>query len=408
MTSSLSRCPIEDVLPWTTRTTTTTTTTTTNHHGQPSSSSSPLRGGDGGENNNDTTILVTDRVVTSGRFLLYVTAAHAYRRGDDHRNDNNNNNNNHHVLWLNFASDNSHHIRQGMKRMGCSVTAATKTTTTTNDGSNGTGTSSAPTTTTTFTDTAGRMTIRSVAAELAQHILRDPDRSGMVDDTKNDGGDNNKNNNTMEQFIRDLYHDVRVWYRNNRRSTVRGTATTGGDDDDDENSTMVILLDDVSALADMIGPKLAYAFVYQITCWVKNKLDTTNTTRLVIRCAGDGSDDVPSSTSSSSMSQTTENNTRTSWVGHGGGGSGTASPSTSVGPTRWESSLVELCDWIADVLPLQSGYSREAHGRLSLTPRSTSASSSSSSSSPSAVRYNYCVTDQAVYAIRLANQQKRQ
>eukprot|EP00977_Amphora_coffeiformis_P029147 scaffold39012_cov191-Amphora_coffeaeformis.AAC.6 len=191
----------------------------------------------------------------------------------------------------------------------------------------------------------------------------------------------------MEHFVRNLYRDMQVWYQTQQEKKA-------GD-------RVIILLDDVSALADMVGSKLAHAFVYQVTCWVNNnnnnniKLGTTGTTtRLVIRCAGDGLDDTSSSTDNIDEQQQQQ------WVGHGGGSATTSKQSlSSLSSCCWESSLVELCDLVVDVLPLQSGYSREAHGRLLLTSRI--------STTTPPVRYNYCFTDQAVFAIRLTSSQKR-
>ena len=303
--SSLSRCPIEDVLPWISSSTSTTATTQT----------TTLAGN---------TVLVADRVETTGRFLLFVTAAAALSQKRQR------------VLWLSFSGAYTiDSMKQGLKKLGCLVTSA------------------APTTASfLFVDSTQRLTIRAVAQEMAQGLISQ--------------GSSNEFN--AKSFVRNLYLHVQEWLQQNQ----------GGNDE-----ASLVLLDDVSALADLVGPSLAYALVYQVTARIRGQ------TRLLIRCAGDAFDDTTTTTTSTTT--TTDEQT---WIGAGAAGS-----NMSMGRKNsacWEASLVELAGWVVDVLPLQSGYSREAHGRLLLTPRS-----SSSSSNTSPMCCNYCLTDQAVFAIRL-------
>ena len=88
----------------------------------------------------------------------------------------------------------------------------------------------------------------------------------------------------------------------------------------------------------------------------------------------------------------------------------------------WERNLVELADGIVDVMPLQSGFSLEAHGRLVFTERkggrgwrdaasvsggrrvpSTARPTSSSAAGAPAflTTVNYCCEDSSIKAFRL-------
>lgn len=287
MTSSLSRCPVEDVLPW-------------------------ISGSKGAA------ILIADRVETSGRFLLFVTAAHAFRRTRR-------------VLWLSCSGAYTVElIRQGLKKMACTLVGSEPSRLTQTSGMS---------TSSSFTDNTQRVTIRSIAPEFAEHVTKA------------------SNEINVETFVRKLYSDIQAWLQE-----------TGSE-------PCVVMLDDVSALADLVGPRLAYALVYQI----RNSIAQVEEAQLLVRCAGDGVD-------------TSSTEDEHEWIGSGVGGV-SLSPPTRPSTVAWESSLVELVDWVVDVLPLQSGYSRDAHGRLLLTPRLATAQIP--------VRYNYCLTDQAVFAIRL-------
>lgn len=290
-TASLSRCPIEDVLPWLT--------------------AAKRPGANAAAQNS--TILIQDRVQTSGRFLLFVTVANAHHNQQG-------------VLWLSFSGAYTIELmQQGLKKMGCLVAGSAPRTATAE-----TNVSSS-----TFTDATQRLTMRAVAQEMAETIML----KGASDFD-------------AESFVRGLYRQVSEWVQK-------------------QEAPCLLLLDDVSALADLVGPRLAFTLVYQI----RAKLNSGQA-RLLVRCAGDY---CAQSTSTDEQK----------WIGV----SGENSPTTTTSPFGWESCLVDLVDLVVDVLPLQSGYSREAHGRLLLTPRMKT--------SGTPTRCNYCLTDQAVFAIRL-------
>ena len=293
MTSLLSQCPIEDVLPWI-----------------PSS-----QGAGGKLEANGTAVLLTDCVETSGRFLLFVTAASVFRQGNR-------------VLWISFnGAYTVNLIQQGLKKIGCNLPGIEPSRV-------GAQAKTSQTPPAKFTDTSGRAAIWSVAPALIELITKSP------------------NQTDLENFLRGIYREVKVWL-------------------EAENETdCTIMLDDVSTLADVVESRLVYALVHQI-----RNLANCRQASLLVRCSGDNDQtcftDQPEFIGEARDEQ----------------------PAKALN-TAWESSLLELFDWIADVLPLQSGYTREAHGRLCLTPRL-------GTTAQTPVRYNYCCTDQAVFAIRL-------
>jgi hypothetical protein len=79
------------------------------------------------------------------------------------------------------------------------------------------------------------------------------------------------------------------------------------------------------------------------------------------------------------------------WLGGGGGGGSNGNDGQVDYGEPWERHLVELADVLVDVTPLPSGVTRHAHGRLYISGRTVHVASV----------YNYCLTDQAVLAMRL-------
>jgi len=102
------------------------------------------------------------------------------------------------------------------------------------------------------------------------------------------------------------------------------------------------------------------------------------------------------------------------WVGAGGDSCTTEAEAASTS-VYWERGLVEIADGVIDVIPLQSGFSKEAHGRLVFTERmggrgwydhggqggGRSNRVYSTKRIPAARIVNYFCGDQGVKAIRL-------
>lgn len=144
----------------------------------------------------------------------------------------------------------------------------------------------------------------------------------------------------------------------------------------DSNNTTIIV-DDISALGNLLGERLVYFFL--------SYLRALPDCSLVLRCSNDidkesyQEEDLPAVHASRKVD----------WVGAGG------RRMQQVATIPWERTLVEFADWIVDVAPLASGYSREAHGRLVFTARAAAPKEP--------LVMNYCLQDTSVSAIRLRN-----
>ena len=118
----------------------------------------------------------------------------------------------------------------------------------------------------------------------------------------------------------------------------------------------LVVLDDVSAMATLVGESLAYTMVLSLR---------SSCSKLCVRCANG-----------------VQSYTPVPWLG------GELEADNAI---LWENRLIELFDLFLDVLPLQSGYSREAHGRLVV----------SQADQQQSVVVNYSLTDTKAMAIRV-------
>ena len=157
-------------------------------------------------------------------------------------------------------------------------------------------------------------------------------------------------------YLKNLYQRVKDWCMS------------------DSNNTTIIV-DDASVLGNLLGERTVYFFL--------SYLRALDSSRLVVRC----SNDMDSISNQEDDVSGTNTHQHTDWVGAGG----RRMHAAAVIP--WERNLIEFANWIVDVVPLSSGYSREAHGRLVFTSRALIPE-------PMLVM-NYCLQDTAVSAIRL-------
>ena len=234
-------------------------------------------------------------------------------------------------------------------------------------------------------------------------------------------------------YAKHLYRRTRKWVQRNQQSSTAS----------------LIVLDDVTSLSSLLGDRITYFLILSlkglIPTIVNDNDQGSSSTRtpvgLMVRSASDidqdnGSDEVPSATGTRSTSTHAAG-----WVGAGGTASfhsndkrnkvassgGSTSTSGVSGVVVWERLLPELADGIVDILPLSSGYSREAHGRLvlSTTPvgrgwanrqqddktSTTSATmkvmttTTMTKTKPTVV--NYCCQDNGVGAIRIGGGPRR-
>lgn len=132
-----------------------------------------------------------------------------------------------------------------------------------------------------------------------------------------------------ELYVKELYHSIRSW--------------TGD----------WIVIDDVSALATLVGERLAYCFVLSLRALANQ----TKNFSVIVRCSHDYDMEIIREQDTASVHA--GGSRHVDWVGAGGRG---LSRHGVVVP--WERALPELADGIVNVEPLASGYSREAHGRL--------------------------------------------
>lgn len=159
--------------------------------------------------------------------------------------------------------------------------------------------------------------IKSVPVEILERLAVDDQRKDQDLDVK--------------EYIQGLYTDIAEWGQNNEPT----------------EHTKWIVLDDVSSLSALIGQRLTYAF-----CVSVQALANQHNLGCMIRCGGF---DPKSST-----------NLSHDMVGAGGS---TYMHTNDDENVHWESALAESADGIVDVVPLASGYSRHAHGRLIFTER---------------------------------------
>jgi hypothetical protein len=145
-----------------------------------------------------------------------------------------------------------------------------------------------------------------------------------------------------ELYVKELYHSIR--------------SRTGD---------FWIVIDDVSALATLVGERLAYCLVLSLRALTRR----TKRCSMVVRCSHDYDMEFMREQDAASV-RAGGSSRHVDWVGAGGGGGGQQRGVSGqqhgdvVVAVPWERALPELADGIVNVEPLVSGYSREAHGRL--------------------------------------------
>jgi hypothetical protein len=264
------------------------------------------------------TVLVCDSLETDGRFLLYSLATTTKRS----------------VLWLGCTSTTSKQIATALKKMGSDAANAFLKQTAT--------TASTAHTTRTHTHWNRPLHIHSLLVEVSERLLAVEEFDAQL-------------------YLKDLYQRIQTWIQFSDSSN-----------NDSESSPACIVLDDVSALATLVGQGLAYCFVASIRAACRR-----TGTRFLLRCWHTNHE-------TSSASPPAASATVPSWIGAGG-----RHHEAQHHAAAW---LVELADQIMDVVPLATGYSREAHGKLVVT---------SMRNRKQVLVVNYCLQDATVSAIRL-------
>ena len=190
----------------------------------------------------------------------------------------------------------------------------------------------------------------------------------------------------------------------------------------------LIVVDDATSLATIFGPRNVEFFLRQ----VRSLSLRQGCASMAILCSTDADQDryltAAAREGGGAVNVAGGGSTKSTWIGAGsdvmaveqeyqqivvGGAAG-----------AWERNLVELADGIVDVMPLQSGFSLEAHGRLVFTERkggrgwrdaasasggrrhNTTTARPTSSSAAGASAFlttvvNYCCEDSSIKAFRL-------
>ena len=322
------------------------------------------------------TIVVGDSIPSDGRFVLYALASQVLAAAAGR------------VAWLSLGGPWTERlVARAMKKMGCEAANSYLHALEKNSGQDGSDDVLPPTTL--------PLRIRCIANENARRI----------DEHDNKEEDNNAYTINMEEFVKKLYLDVKDWV-----GEVSSGATAT------RSSPCWIILDDVSTLSELVGARITYALIQSLSA-----LSTrTEAFGLLIRCSFDMEQD--------DFLKSTENAVTPSWVGAGGQGGASLFPrELSKCCCCWESSLVELADGMIDVVPLASGYTREAHGRLIFSEcpggsgwvanandnddddddRSSNKTRrlfSNNGNTADPVVVNYCLNDSTVSVIRIRNQ----
>ena len=202
--------------------------------------------------------------------------------------------------------------------------------------------------------------IHSISTDLATHIFSSTERK---DD--DDHWDPN-------EYLRKLVQTIQL--------QIMKMIT---EEDSSSGEEVVLVLDDLTALSTLVGNANAFYFL--------QKLRAMNHST-IFKCSHEleSQKDLPLVHNKPIQRQ------QMPWIA--AGGTGTSSNSSNSCSNYWESTLVDLADEIMDVLPLPSGFSKQVHGRIVFTSRS--------SSNISSIMVNFYLSEtQGVKIIRLRSKQ---
>jgi hypothetical protein len=256
------------------------------------------------------------------------------------------------VLWLTGSPVTDRQVAMALKKSGCDVAAAYL-----RDASK-----------------SQNLKIQSLAAEVAATTL-------LL--SLEDADDKEFH---AETFLKQIYKQVKTWLQE-------------GEGSDDGLSW--VLLDDVSSLAAILGEKIVFCFIDSLNALAMRWQDNTNAFGIVIRCSHD-----LDQTLHKRATNIDEEKDQTGWMGAGGLGHKQQLKHNQQDWIPWERSLNESVDAIVDVVPLTSGYSREAHGRLIFSECPSGRGwgkqqPQKNNTSWNELVINYCLHDNGVRAIRL-------
>lgn len=182
----------------------------------------------------------------------------------------------------------------------------------------------------------------------------------------------------VEFVKREIYGSIRDWVSRGE-APMDGMILKDGEGDACAASSWIVL-DDVDTLGALLGERLVSGLVQSVQA-----LAVSRNVGLVMHCCSsddENSEDVGGGAVGGR------------WVGASGGSRGNRFEGDEV---QLAPLLAEFADYIVDVCPLQSGPTREAHGRLVLTTTRDMTSS----------HFNYCLADNRATAIRIQQHPRR-
>jgi hypothetical protein len=312
-------------------------------------------------------ILVNDSIETPGVFLLHAMVSQFFLTPTSENNSKNTGR----VLWLSGTSSTEKQIASSLKRMGCDRGDDYIRGVRSRNNNNNINRS---------------LTIRSVAMEVSDKFLLSSDENP------------NENDFEDEQYLKQVYKDVKAWVAERQQADIPSNSVST---DTQQSFPMCwIVLDDVSSMATILGEQLVYCFVTSLLSLSCRKANLG----IIIRCSSD-LDQL------AIQMMASEGKDQSGWVGAGGlyYKESRKQNLTQQMMTTWERRLEASVDAVVDVLPLPSGFSQDAHGRLFFSETPTGrgwgkhvfhAGSTSIDASNNLI-INYCVQEMGVRAIRL-------
>ena len=363
------------------------------------------------------TVLINDSVGTDGRFLLHTLASQTLRGGGGGSGGSSSAGSSFRrvsptdssaaassappssssapggrVLWLGCTPASVKQIASALKKIGCDASLTTAASL---------ATSMAASSSTTANNR--RLEIVPIMLEAATEIL-----SSSADDEDREDGENDAafaNN----EYLKKLYKRIKAWLS----------------ESSSQKQPHLIVVDDATSLATIFGPTHTEFFVRQVRSLILRQGNAS----MAVLCSTDADQDqyltAAAEEGGANVNVAGGGSAKSTWLGAGsdvhaleqeyqqvvGGGAG----------SNWERNLVELADGIVDVMPLQSGFSLEAHGRLVFTERkggrgwrdatapaasgrrlpSTAARPTSSAPAFLTTVVNYCCEENSIKAFRL-------
>lgn len=298
------------------------------------------------------TILITDSAGTDGRFLLHMLAAQTLasrsrlaptsaagspdagasptpptagigrRQGAAAASGR--------VLWLGCTSASEGQIASALKKVGCDASVVSTAALGRAHAQRSPGRSQ-------------RMEVIPVASDLASKLLASEGEEEI----------------DLVALLKDLYRRVASWMR----------------EEDGGGPTLdrLVVVDDASSLSTLFGERPTEFFIRQLRSAVRGGrgLDGRGGGCLAVLCSNDADQDrhLSQSAAAAGTHEVNVTGTRGAWVGAAGDASAEEGARSVLSAPPWERALVEIADGIIDVVPLQSGFSLEAHGRLVFTER---------------------------------------